>query len=88
MPNAADISRIDVLAYPRSPNKCAAFSISSARLSPIAPSAVSLVFEGVTLALWGGFLVLGLGVVMGFIGVGGCGGRRLDLKFSVHCGLV
>ena len=83
MPNAADISRIDVLAYPRSPNKCAAFSISSALLSPIAPSAVSLVFVLVTLTLGEGFLVLGLGLVVVFISMGASLVRMLNAKFFV-----
>jgi len=83
MPNAADISRIEVLAYPRSPNKCAAFSINSALLSPIEPSEVSLIFGLATLTLWAVFFAFELGVVMDFILMRAGFVRMLNAKFSV-----
>jgi hypothetical protein len=61
------MSRIEVLAYPRAPNKRAAFSISSALLSTIKPPSLSLVFALVALTLLDGFLALGVGLVIVFI---------------------
>ena len=70
IPNAAEISRIEVLAYPRAPNKRAAFSINSARLSTIKPPALSFIFVFEALMLLVDFFALGAILGNVFISVG------------------
>jgi hypothetical protein len=64
------MSRIEVLAYPRAPNKRAAFSISSALLSTIKPTALSFVFALVALTLLDVLLAFGAGLGIVFIALG------------------